>query len=291
MIMPTGEAKATPTIGAINTPGDLDRALATRDRAKASLEQSRALLRAGKNATEGAEAQVALARADHIIAPSQFLADRFVANGFPDARMTVMAYGLEPDRVQRRAVQRPRSPLRLAFAGILSPWKSPHLLVDAVRALPNAALEATLHGPLDMEMFRGYIDDVRRRAEGDARIRFAGAFDATQTSDVLAETDVLVVPSTWYENTPFVILEAFEAGVPVVAAPKSVAVLGVSIWDDAAGRKLNEKPKTITVIESLSGKSLVSSGLTMTSEEQMQDIAIRAAAQIQVWLEGNKDWF
>ena len=80
-------------------------------------------------------------------------------------------------------------------------------------------------------------------------------------------------------------------GVPVVAAPKSVAVLGVSIWDDAAGRKLNEKPKTITVIESLSGKSLVSSGLTMTSEEQMQDIAIRAAAQIQVWLEGNKDWF
>lgn len=80
-------------------------------------------------------------------------------------------------------------------------------------------------------------------------------------------------------------------GVPVVAAPKSVAVLGVSIWDDAAGRKLNEKPKTITVIESLSGKSFVSSGLTMTSEEQMQDIAIRAAAQIQVWLEGNKDWF
>ncbi len=80
-------------------------------------------------------------------------------------------------------------------------------------------------------------------------------------------------------------------GVPVVAAPKSVAVLGVSIWDDAAGRKLNDEPKTITVIESLSGKSLVSSGLTMTSQEQMQDIAIRAAAQIQVWLEGNKDWF
>jgi len=70
-----------------------------------------------------------------------------------------------------------------------------------------------------------------------------------------------------------------------------VAVLGVSIWDDAAGRKLNEKPKTITVIESLSGKSFVSSGLTMSAEEQMQDIAIRVAAQIQVWLEGNKDWF
>jgi len=30
--------------------------------------------------------------------------------------------------------------------------------------------------------------------------------------------DVLVVPSTWYENTPFVVLEAFAAGVPVIAA-------------------------------------------------------------------------
>jgi len=56
---------------AINTPGDLDRALATRDRAKASLEQARALLRAGKNATEGAEAQVALARADRGVAAAR----------------------------------------------------------------------------------------------------------------------------------------------------------------------------------------------------------------------------
>lgn len=80
-------------------------------------------------------------------------------------------------------------------------------------------------------------------------------------------------------------------GVPVVAAPKSVAIIGVSIWDDAAGQKLNADPKTFTVIESLSGKSLISSGLTMSPDEQMQDLAIRAAAQIQTWLEGNNEWF
>ena len=28
----------------------------------------------------------------------------------------------------------------------------------------------------------------------------------------------MVVPSTWYENTPFVVLEAFAAGVPVIAS-------------------------------------------------------------------------
>jgi glycosyltransferase involved in cell wall biosynthesis len=35
---------------------------------------------------------------------------------------------------------------------------------------------------------------------------------------VFADMDVLVVPSTWYENTPFVVLEAFAAGVPVIAS-------------------------------------------------------------------------
>ena len=34
----------------------------------------------------------------------------------------------------------------------------------------------------------------------------------------MADTDLLVVPSTWYENTPFVILEAFEAGVGVICS-------------------------------------------------------------------------
>ncbi len=34
----------------------------------------------------------------------------------------------------------------------------------------------------------------------------------------MGQADVLVVPSRWYENTPFVVLEAFAAGVPVLAA-------------------------------------------------------------------------
>jgi glycosyltransferase involved in cell wall biosynthesis len=35
---------------------------------------------------------------------------------------------------------------------------------------------------------------------------------------VLAGIDVLVVPSTWYENTPLVIYSALAAGCPVIAS-------------------------------------------------------------------------
>ncbi|MEM7201783.1 MAG: glycosyltransferase family 4 protein [Planctomycetota bacterium] len=158
-----------------------------------------------------------LARADAVIAPSRFLAAMFERNGFPRDRIRVVPYGLEPGRVTRADVARPRSPLRVGFCGVLSPWKGPHLAVEAARQVPGP-LTLTLHGRTDENEFADYIRGVMAKAQDDPRITFAGEYGADRLSAVLAELDLLVVPSTWYENTPFVILEALEAGLPVAAA-------------------------------------------------------------------------
>lgn len=157
-----------------------------------------------------------LARADAVIAPSRFLAAMFERNGFPAHRIAVVPYGLEPGRVTRADVRRPRSPLRAGYCGILSPWKAPHVAVDAVRRVAGP-LRLTVHGRFE-PMFAAYNQQLRERAGGDARIAFPGPYDQAGLSQVMAELDVLVVPSTWYENTPFVILEALEAGVPIIAS-------------------------------------------------------------------------
>lgn len=84
------------------------------------------------------------------------------------------------------------------------------------------------------------------------------------------------------------------AGVPVVAAPKSVLILRVTAWDDAKKTKLNEKPKVITAVENLSGETLVSSGLTQTKEQQIENLSKNAAKQIENWLvemNNEKGWF
>ncbi len=158
-----------------------------------------------------------LGLADAVIAPSRFLADLFAKNGFPRDRVTVVPYGLEPGRIVPIAAPRPRRPLRLGFCGVLSPWKAPDLVVDAVRGT-STAVELCVHGRTTEPMFQDYIDRMRGAAAGDPRIRFAGAYAAIDAPRVFAEMDVLVVPSTWYENTPFVVLEAFAAGVPVIAS-------------------------------------------------------------------------
>jgi len=158
-----------------------------------------------------------LALADSIIAPSKFLADMFEKNGFDHDAMEVVPYGLEPERIKAEATARPRTPFRLAFCGVLSPWKAPDLAVKAVRQI-DADLELQIWGNTEEAMFADYIQRVQKAAAGDPRIQFRGPYSSEQASEVFQEMDALVVPSTWYENTPFVVLEAFAAGVPCIAS-------------------------------------------------------------------------
>lgn len=83
-------------------------------------------------------------------------------------------------------------------------------------------------------------------------------------------------------------------GIPLVLSPKSVLIFNVTIWDDAARKKLNDKPHQITVLETASGETLLGSGLTQTKEEQLQNLSRNAAKEIQNWMRiqiDEKGWF
>lgn len=75
-----------------------------------------------------------------------------------------------------------------------------------------------------------------------------------------------------------------QPGIPLVLNPKSVIIFNLTVWDDAAGKKLNEEPEQITVFEAVSEKSILGSGLTQTKEEQMQALSRAAAKMIQKYL-------
>ncbi|WP_176441013.1 hypothetical protein [Oceanicola sp. 22II-s10i] len=81
------------------------------------------------------------------------------------------------------------------------------------------------------------------------------------------------------------------AGVPVVAAPKSVIILRLTVWDDAKGVKLTEKPAEITVWETLGGEFMIGTGLTKSKEEQLADLAANGAKLIENYLLENREWF
>lgn len=81
-------------------------------------------------------------------------------------------------------------------------------------------------------------------------------------------------------------------GIPVLLAPKSAVVVSVNVWDDASQKKLNAEPKQLTVLESLSGETIVGTGLTRSRDEQMRALAFNAAKAIERWLVDNRaEWF
>ena len=81
---------------------------------------------------------------------------------------------------------------------------------------PPLLIELKIFGSPDV--FPGLQRRTCAPARPACRFRSWARSIATQTADVYAQIDVLVVPSLWLENSPLVIHEAFMAGIPVVGA-------------------------------------------------------------------------
>jgi glycosyltransferase involved in cell wall biosynthesis len=170
-----------------------------------------------------------LVKADRILAPSRFLRDVFGRNGIAAERIAVCRLGTDGPPPELRA---PRSEgrVRFGFLGALIRDKGLHVLIDAFGTLPEGAAELHVFGhPAEPE----YAAELRRRAT-HPDIHWRGPVPHAQRWEALAEIDVLVVPSIWYENSPLSILEARAAGVPVIGA----AIGGVPelVEDGTSGR-------------------------------------------------------
>ena len=83
-------------------------------------------------------------------------------------------------------------------------------------------------------------------------------------------------------------------GVPIILAPKSIMIINVTVWDNAANAKMNTKPHQITVLESLDQGPLLGSGYTKTAQEQLKNLSQNASKAIERYLstqKTEKGWF
>jgi glycosyltransferase involved in cell wall biosynthesis len=156
-----------------------------------------------------------LSRASAIISPSRFLRSMLVKNGWREDSMRVLGYAVA-EALAPASDGPPAGAMRFGYMGSLVPHKGPHVLVEAFRKLAWPQATLTMYG--DPRTDREHTIRLRELADGDPRIRFAGPYARHEIRRVHSEIDVLVAPSVWYENTPFVMLEAQAAGIPVVAS-------------------------------------------------------------------------
>ena len=154
--------------------------------------------------------------ADVVISLSKFLARRVRDTlGEGAWEIKVSRCGLDLSRFAH--LKRNSSPkVRIGYIGQIAPHKGVHLLCEAFRRLRNEDVELHIYGNLGA--FPDYADRLRQLGEGDSRIRFHGFCSSKEVPQVLANFDVSVVPSVWFENSPAVILESLAAGTPVITS-------------------------------------------------------------------------
>jgi glycosyltransferase involved in cell wall biosynthesis len=112
------------------------------------------------------------------------------------------------------------SPLvRFGYIGQISPHKGVDVLISAflMQGIQGRA-RLDIHG--DETQFPDYTQQIlaKLRTVCENAVTLHGKFPPSRLGEVLSDIDVLVVPSTWRENNPRVVQEAFAARVPIIGS-------------------------------------------------------------------------
>jgi glycosyltransferase involved in cell wall biosynthesis len=152
-----------------------------------------------------------LASVDLLVSPSRHLRERYVREfGLQADAIALCPYGIATRSNATRSARTSRGRLRVGYVGAVHFHKGVHVLLEALRRPLDADL--SVFGASSEEF------DAAFGAELRARAAVRGPIAADRRAAIYDDIDVLVVPSVHHENAPFVIQEAFAAGVPVIAA-------------------------------------------------------------------------
>lgn len=163
-----------------------------------------------------------LNQVDHFIAPSHFLAQRYVEWGIAQDRISVIENIRTPPKSSRATVPASSSTgLRVGFFGQISLLKGIQVLIDAAAILEQEqvfGINFAIFGDHTNQPQPFQADFLTSIEKFGSNVAFHGAYDNADVDELMAEVDVVLVPSIWWENSPVVIQEAFRNGRPVVCS-------------------------------------------------------------------------
>ncbi len=150
---------------------------------------------------------------DLFITPSSYLRHEFIRFGFAPDKIIFADNGFVTSGWTRRS-DLPPVARRFAFVGSLVKHKGMHVLLEAFHSLPPDA-ELAVCG--SFETAPEYSSKLLEQCDHPG-VRFLQQVPNDRIPALLAETDCLVVPSIWTENSPLTVHEAFLSGIPVIAS-------------------------------------------------------------------------
>ncbi len=154
-------------------------------------------------------------KVDLFIAPSRYLMNRYVSDfRLPKDKVVYLDYGF-PTQYLKPIEHRVNRPFTFGYIGTHIPSKGVNLLIEAFKQVKGNA---------QLKIWGRHIGQntasLHRLAEGSLNpIVFKQEYQNENIlEEVFSQTDTIVVPSIWGENSPLVIHEAQACHVPVITA-------------------------------------------------------------------------
>jgi len=143
---------------------------------------------------------------DRYIALTHFARSKIIKGGIADHKVV-----LKPNFVPDPPAAGNGGGGYVAYVGGLLKSKGTETLVAAWRALPMVKLKIVGDGEL-----RTQCEAIVR--EENLNIEFTGMQNRSAVLKIIANAEILIVPSEWYEGLPMVVAESFACGTPVLAS-------------------------------------------------------------------------
>ena len=156
---------------------------------------------------------------DQFVAPSEFLARRYVDWGIEPGKMSVIENGslkVEPRSESR--LNSKATALRVGFFGQISKLKGINVVIEAARLLSEAKVRIELHGDYSAQPPEFQADFLSRIKTLPDNIQYVGPYENEDVAFLMRQVDAVLVPSIWWENSPLVIQEAMACGCPVICS-------------------------------------------------------------------------
>jgi glycosyltransferase involved in cell wall biosynthesis len=148
---------------------------------------------------------------DVIVTPSAFARDRLVEYGFDAGKVKVVHNFIDADAYVPKY-----GGTGAVFFGRLAPEKGIDNLLRASIETPGVSVKVVGDGPE-----RGRLEEMAGEFEvkpHGGSVEFLGYMEKHRLHEIVRQSMCVVMPSIWYENFPYAVLEAFALGKPVVAS-------------------------------------------------------------------------
>ncbi len=154
---------------------------------------------------------------DLVLVPTRFTEKTFVENGFAASQVHFLPFGVDVDNPLASTPKTEADHVRFMFLGRLQPYKGLHLVLDAFNSLPNPnGATLTVYGAPDGH--DAYFANLQQMMDANPQVHFAGLIPPDELARAFANADIFLLPSTWHENSPLILLDALQSKTPVLAS-------------------------------------------------------------------------